>query len=207
MRGFEGFLADVILPALFVSLFCFAIGIAVRRDWRKRHQWSESAQQSVRSATKEFIKLAMILVWVILMFSVVYRDLRFHYDLWALQSNNVQEISVGGHCLTDRSSIAEIVTALKSSEWYSVNHGGWGDETSIVVKMTSGTAWQMRAGYHFAQHGAVVLRSSAPNGSGWHLGQVFSPTLPGILEHLGVPLSHCDIAHGHPCPISQTALP
>ena len=51
----------------------------------------------------------------------------------------------------------------------------------------------MTAGYHFAQHGAVILRSSGRGGSGLQLGQVFS-ALPNALEQLGVPLSHCDTA-------------
>lgn len=89
--------------------------------------------------------------------------------------------------------------ALKANEWYSVNHGGWGDETALVFKLRSGTEWQMRAGYHFVHHGAVVLRSSRPDGTGWALGQVFSLALPGTLEQLGVPLSRCDTRHGHPC--------
>jgi hypothetical protein len=149
-----------------------------------------------------------VLIWVVLMLGVTYTHLRIHYDLWALQSENVREIQIGEQRFGDQASIIRIVNALKSSEWYSINHGGWGDETAMIVRFTSGTEWQMRAGYHFIQHGAVILRSSGPHGSGWALGEVFSTALPEALDQLRVPLSHCDTAHGHPCrPGSTTDVP
>lgn len=199
MRGFAGFLFDVLLPALFLGFFSLAIAAVVRMDGRRPNLWPEGLQPSKVPALKKLFKLAAVSAWTIMMIFVVYRGLRIHYDLWALQSKNVETVYVGGHQFTDRSSIDQIVTALKASEWYSVNHGGWGDETPIIVKMESGEEWQMMAGYHFAQHGAVILRSTGPGGSGLQLGQVFSPVLSNVLEQLGVPLSHCDTAHGRPC--------
>lgn len=202
MRGFAGFLFDVLLPALFLGFFGLAFAM-VRMDYRRRNLWPEGFQPSTVPALKKLFKLAAVSAWTIIMIFVVYRGLRIHYDLWALQPKNVEAVYVGGHRFTDQSSIAQIVTALKASEWYSVNHGGWGDETPIIVKMASGEEWQMMAGYHFAQHGAVILRSTGPGGSGLRLGQVFAPVLPNVLEQLGVPLSHCDTAHGRPCSAMQ----
>ena len=199
MRGFEGFLFSVALPALFVGMFGFAVGADIRKDWRNRHRWPEAPQESTFAAIKELLKLAFVSVWMVLMLFVVYTGLRIHYDMWALQASDVREVMVDEQHFTDRPAIAEIVNALNSSEWYSVNHGGWGDETSIVIRMESGTEWQLRAGYHFAQHGAVVIRSSRPGGRGWQLGEVFSPALDSVLERLGAPLSRCDTVHGHPC--------
>jgi hypothetical protein len=198
MRGFAGFLFEVLLPALFLGFFGLAIAL-VRMDYQRRNRWPQGLQPSTVPAVKKLFKVAAVSAWMIIMIFIVYRGLRIHYDLWALQPKNVEAVDVGGHQFTDRSSITQIVSALKTSEWYSVNHGGWGDETPIIVKMGSGEEWKMMAGYHFAQHGAVILRSSGPNGSGLQLGQVFSPVLPNVLEQLGVPLSHCDTAHGRPC--------
>ena len=203
MRGFAGFLLDVLLPALFLGFFSLAIAVGVRMDLRRRHLWPGGLQPSTVPALKKLFIWGAVSAWTIVMIFVVYRGLRIHYDLWALQPKNVEAVYVGGHQFTDLSSIAQIVTALKASEWYSVNHGGWGDETPIIVKMASGDEWQMMAGYHFAQHGAVILRSSGPGGSGLQLGQVFSPGLANVLEQLGAPLSHCDTAHGRPCRASQ----
>jgi len=203
MRGFAGFLFDVLLPALFLSFFGFAIAGVVRVDRRQRQLWPEGFQPSTAPALKKLFKLAVVSAWTITMIFVVYRGLRIHYDLWALQPKNVEAVYVGGHQFTDRSSIAQIVIALKASEWYSVNHGGWGDETPILVKMASGEEWHMTAGYHFAQHGAVILRSTGRGGNGLQLGQVFSSTLPNVLEQLGAPLWHCDTAHDRPCSTSQ----
>lgn len=196
MRGFEGFLFSVALPAVFVGIFSFAISDEIRGYWRKRSQ-SGGGQEPLR--IRKLLIWAFVSVWISLMSFVVYRGLRIHYDLWALQGSHVREVIVGERHFTDRPSITQIIVALKSSEWYSVNHGGWGDETSIVIRMESGTQWQLRAGYHFAQHGAVVIRSSNPGGRGWQLGEVFSPALDSVLERLGAPLSRCDTVHGNPC--------
>lgn len=201
MRGFAGCLFDVLLPALFLSFFGFAIGVGIPRDFRRRFQWPKGFPASsvpMPIPIRRFTLAAVFFCTIMTVF-IVYREVGIHYDLWKLDSRNVEAVNVGGREFTDQSSIAQIVAALKASEWYSVDHGGWGDQTSIVMKMASGEKWQMMAGYHFAQHGAVILRSSGSNGSGWQLGQVFSPALPNVLEQLGVPLSHCDTAHEHPC--------
>src|SRR6185437_14304833 len=170
MRGFEAFLFSVALPALFVCIFGFALGDEIRK-------YCVGSRPKLVPVRKRLI-WAFVSIWMALMTFVVYRELRTHFDLWTLHASNVQEIAVGEHHFSDQASITRIVTTLKSSEWYSVNHGGWGDETTIVVRMTSGTEWHLRAGYHFAQHGAVVLRSSQPSGRGWNLGEVFSSSPP-----------------------------
>jgi hypothetical protein len=206
MRGFSGFVL-VMLPGLFASLLGFGALVGIRKAWRDPHL-AEPSQARTIDIGKGLLASIAVLTWIALILSVSYAHLRIHYDLWALQVDDVHEIQVGEQHFLDRASKSLIVKALKSSEWYSVNHGGWGDETPIVFRMASGAEWQMRAGYHFAQHGAVVLRSSGPHGRGWELGEVFSLALPRTLEQLGVPLSHCDTAHGHPCrPGSGTEMP
>ncbi len=138
-------------------------------------------------------------MFIALMLTVSYSRFRLHYGLWTLKTQDVQEMKVGTRQFTDPTSIEKVVHDLKSSEWYSVTHGGWGDETAMVLTMRSGDVWQMQVGYHLTQHGAVILRSSEPGGRGWHLGELFSATLPQTLDKLGAPLSRCDMAHGHPC--------
>jgi len=202
MRGFAGFVLDVLFPGLFASLLGFGVLANIRRARRKRDL---AAGRPPQASTDVFGTIVFVMIFLVLPLSVTYVHLRIHYDLWALQPADVQEIKVGERSFIDRTSISQIVGALKTSEWYSVNHGGWGDETPMVVRLRSGTAWQMRVGYHFTHHGAVVLRSSEPLGRGWALGQVFSLTLPETLERLGVPLSLCDTAHGRPCLPGSTA--
>ena len=193
MRDFSGFLYSVLLPAFAGSLFVFYFASGVQKGW----------QQSDRSRTvntgKERVTSIAIAILIPLALGAACARLSLHHDLRALHSYDVQEIDVGERRFTDQASIGRIVNSLNSCEWYSVNHGGWGDETPIVVKMNSGEKWQMRAGYDFFHRGAVVLRSSGPNGRGWALGEVFSLALPETLEQLGVPLSRCDTRRGHPC--------
>jgi|HubBroStandDraft_6_1064221.scaffolds.fasta_scaffold332522_2 hypothetical protein len=205
MRGFEGFVFSVLLPGLFASLAVLVTLVEVRRARRESPRRAEGAQAGAIHVRKGLKAGLVALIFLVMPAWVTYVHLRFHYDLWALQPEGVQQIQVGGQRFLDRSSITRIVKDLKSSEWYAVNHGGWGDETPIVLHMVSGADWQMRAGYHFTQHGAVVLRSSGSNGIGWALGEVFSLTLPETLEQLGAPLSHCDLAHGHPCRLSEVS--
>jgi hypothetical protein len=112
MRGFEGFLLDVLIPAVFVGLFGLAIAGARRRARQGRVPPAENSEASNAKAVKGLFKSAAVFVWMMLMLFVVYRDLRTHYDLWVLQPRNVREITVGEHRFTDQSSIAQIVTAL-----------------------------------------------------------------------------------------------
>ena len=206
MRGVLGFVPDVILPVLFATCFGLSILFAARKARLERHRHDERRQARIQRRVLQTPSVLSILL--VMPLGITYLNSRIHYDLWMLQPQDVREIQVGGRNFTDATSIKRIVSDLKSSEWYSVNHGGWGDETPIIIRFASGSQWQMRAGYHFAQHGAVVLRSSGPNGRGWGLGEVFSVSLPQTLEELGAPLSLCDIAHGHPCEIqSKKAAP
>lgn len=204
MRGLEGFIFSVLLPGLFGCLVGFGALFSIRKARRERQQRAERSQAQAIDVRTVLETLLVTLLFLVMPLSVTYAHIRIHYDLWALQPEEVQEIRVGEHHFTDRGSIRDIVSALKSSEWYSVNHGGWGDETPMVLRMASGLEWQMKAGYHFSQHGAVIRRSSEPNGRGWALGEVFSGALPDTLDHLGVPLSRCDTVHGHPCRTGAT---
>lgn len=199
MRGLGGFLLEGLFPGLIAILFAFGIFVAVRKSWRERHQWAERPPARTRNVLKEIITLVAFVMFITVMLGISYSRFRFHYELWVLRAQDVQEIRIGNSHVTDRSSIELVVHDLKRSEWYAVKQGGWGDETDLMLITTSGDQWQMQVGYHFTQHGAVILRSSEPHGGGWAMGQVFSQTLPQTLEKLGAPLSLCDTVHGHPC--------
>src|SRR5207245_4835961 len=116
MPGFEGFLFDVLLPALFIGLFGFAIAVEICMDWHRSHRWSEGSQPSTVPALKKLFQWAAVFVWMIMMMFVVYRGLRIHYDLWALQSHTVEAVSVVGHQVRDRSSISYNVSALNERD-------------------------------------------------------------------------------------------
>ncbi len=199
MRGFSGFLFEAVFPGLVALFFAFGIFIAVRKSWRERHEWAERPPARTRNVLKEILSLIAFLLFIAVMLAGACSRLQFHYGLWTLRAEEVQRIDIGTHRFSDSSSIHAVVQGLKSTEWYSVNHGGWGDETTMVLTMKSGAQWYMQVGYHFRQHGAVIRRSGGRQGSGWNYGEVFSATFPDTLEKLGVPLSHCDTVHGHPC--------
>jgi len=206
MRGFSGFLFEALFPALVTLLFALGIFVAIRRSWRNRHEWAERPPARARDVFKEILGLTAFLLFIAVMLTVAYSRFQFHHGLRGLRAEDVQEIDIETHRFSDPPSIQMVVQDLNSSEWYSVNHGGWGDESSAVLTMRSGAQWYLQVGYHFTQHGAVVRRSGGRKGTGWNYGEVFSVALPGTLEKLGVPLSHCDTAHGHPC-AAQPPLP
>jgi len=206
MRGFSGFLFEAVFPGLVALLFAFGIFVAIRKSWRERHEWAERPPAGTRNVFKEILSLLAFLLFIAVMIAGACSRFQFHYELWRLRTRDVQQIDIGTHRFSDAPSIQMVVQDLNSSEWYSVNHGGWGDETSVVLTMRSGAQWYMQVGYHFTQLGAVIRRSGGRQGSGWNYGEVFSATLPGTLEKLGMPLSHCDTAHGHPC-AAQPPLP
>ena len=197
---------EALLPCLFALFFASGIFVGIRRAWRNRHQRDEKGPTKGLNVFQEVASVAPVLLFVSVMCAAVYSRFQLHYELWRLRPQDVQQIEIGTHRFTDKGSIEMVVRDLRSGEWYSVNHGGWGDETSIVLTTRSGMQWYMQAGYHFAQRGAVIRRSSGRQGTGWNYGQVFSAALPGTLEKLGVPLSHCDTVHGHPCPAHQAAI-
>ena len=207
MRGFSGVLFEAVFPGLIALLFAYGIFVAIRKSWSERYEWAEGPPARTRNVLKEILSLAALLLFIALMLAVACSRFQLHYELWALRSQDIQRIDIGTHQFSDPASIQMVVQDLKSSEWYSVNHGGWGDETPMALTMKSGAQWYMQVGYHFTQHGAVIRRSGGRQGSGWNYGEVFSATLPRTLEKLGVPLSHCDTAHGHPCLAQATLLP
>jgi hypothetical protein len=151
---------EALLPCLFAVFFLCGMFVGIRKDWRNRRQWAENPPARSRDAFQEVVSIAAVLLFVSVVFAAVYSRFRLHYELWRLRSQDVQQIDVRSHRFSDASSIELIAHDLKSGEWYSVNHGGWGDETSIVITMRSGAQWYMQAGYHFAQNGAVIRRSS-----------------------------------------------
>src|SRR5690348_11674855 len=123
MRSFAGFYFDVLLPALLLSFFGFAIGVGIPRDFRRQFQWPEGFHPSRVPLPRPIRRftLGMVFFCTIMTIFVVYRGVGIHYDLWKLESRNIESISVGKRQFTDQSSIAQIVAALKASEWYAVN--------------------------------------------------------------------------------------
>lgn len=204
MRGISGFVFEALLPVLFAALFASGILVSFLKSCREGYQRVERPRARMTEVVRGIVSLVALLMFITLLLAATYSRFQLHYELWRLRSQDVQQIEIGNHRFSDGSSIEMIVKDLQSGEWYSVNHGGWGDETSMVLTMRSGTQWYMQAGYHLTQHGAVIRRSGGRRGSGWNFGQVFSVTLPETLEKLGVPLSRCDTVHGHPCATPPT---
>lgn len=205
MRGFEAILLDIIIPALIVLLLVSAVAYGAWAPSARRSKFS----QSLGTGPLRHVKGALFIVVMVLFaggfLATTMSKAMFLYHLNHLASRDVAEIDVGSHRFKDEASIAPIVSALNRCEWYSVSHGGWGDETPIILKTSTGDYWWMRAGYHFAQHGTVLIRSSAPNGAGLNQGELFCTSLSDTLSALQAPLSVCDTAHGYPCPTPPTA--
>jgi hypothetical protein len=145
MRGFSGFLFEAVFPGLIALLLAFGIFVAIRKSWRERHEWAERPPARTKGVFQEILSLVAFLLFIAVMLAGACSRFRYHYELWTLRSSDIQQIKIGTHRFSDPASIQMVVQDLKSSEWYSVNHGGWGDETSIVLTMKSGPSGTSRS--------------------------------------------------------------
>ena len=200
MRGFWGMVLELVPGAIALAL----LTAVVMAWWRARR--TQPKPQVVRKDKLSIggtATLVFVALWILMGASYGYHVLRFHYELWRLQSDEVVSMQIGHQRFLDRAAIADVVNDLKASEWYSVSHGGWGDEVPLVLNMRAGETWRMRVGYHFTQQGAVVQRLNIDPGTKHRMivtwGYVFSDRLPNTFQRIGIPLPLCDTAHGRPC--------
>lgn len=141
--------------------------------------------------------LGLIILWSSFTVHIAWRTIHWHWTLAHLDFNQVSAVEVDGKRFEQPKEIAAIVKALNGSEYYSVNHGGWGDESHIAINLKSGGTILFKAGYHFQQHGAVLECTSLDQR--FVCGDAFNSALPAVLNELHAPLSLCDTAHGRPC--------
>ena len=193
MRGWSGLLLDM-FPLVVWGLLIVAFVHSIQRHRRL------DREEKLKNA-KGLLGLALFaILWAAISVGSVL-EVVLHSQLHAISAEDVSNIKVGEKQFSNPADIAQIVNDLKQSEWYAVSHGGWGDETPMVISFKSGEVWFLSVGYHFSQQGAVIAKHRGdPNTTGFRSDvYLFSETLPETLRALGAPVSMCDTAHGRPC--------
>jgi len=183
------------VPALLIFLL-FA-GIALLFSVALVSQWRRSLRFP-GGRSKLIVSTLFILLWVSLIAHLYVRKAHFHYTLWKLDASDVYSIQIGKHDFRDKESIQDLVSALRNSRWFEVNHGGWGDSIPLILRRHSGKEIALDVALYFRESGAVIGPANL-NGLGSSATQAFAPELPRALEKHGVKLPDCDTPHGRPC--------
>jgi hypothetical protein len=187
--------AKVFLPA---AMFVFVAGIFLTSVW---HLWRKGGGPQGRIFRRIGLT-AFILLWIFVMSSVYYRKARFLHQLASLNAQDISEVRIGQHDFRDADTVREVVDALKSSRWFEVNHGGWGDSIPLILQKRAGSAIVLDVAVYFREPAAII---GPANKQGLSYGptQAISFELPKVLEKYGVILPNCDTAHDKPCKPDQ----
>jgi hypothetical protein len=159
-----------------------------------------------RTEQISFSKLVFVTLFVGLWFSAIsltyVRKVNSLSKLRNLSPSATYSVQIGRHEFKDAQSIEAILQALERTQWFEVNHGGWGDSVRLTIKRRDGNDLVLEVAQYFRERGAIV-RITNPRGQGLGTGELFSPELPDVLERLGVRLPQCDTPRGKPCTTDQ----
>jgi hypothetical protein len=97
-------------------------------------------------------------------------------------------IRIGNRVLTSEQDIEAICSVLRETEWFEVQHGGWGEELPMTVRTGKGHEYRYRIGYYKVHHDAVILHRVGGDKT-YLLGEVgFNSQLPGLLSRMDISL-------------------
>ena len=187
MIGIKSILADLVFPLLMGFLFlCFAAW-GLHED-RKRKPANVFTRNDVdHTDTLQFL-LFFSLLWLGYFANRAQRELHFHSDLSLLRPSVVDHIEIGGHTVTDKRRIAEIIAVLNHPEWFSLERGDGGDEVPFVIKLADGRQYSYTIRRYLHGDGAALVSQTV---TGWDNGEVLYRRLPASLAKAGVALPPC----------------
>ena len=193
MTGVQSILGELVFPfALGLFFFCFA-GWGLHEDRRRRPANLFATHDVDHSNTLQFL-LFFSLVWMAYFAHRTQRELRFHSDLSLLRPEIVDQIEIGGHVVTDKHQIAEIIAVLNRPEWFSLRRGDGADEVPFVIKLADGRQVSYTVRRYLHGEGAALISQTA----GWDNGEVLCRRLPDSLAKAGVTLPACFTYFGKP---------
>jgi hypothetical protein len=188
----------ILMDACFVVLgLFFLIGTSrdLIRSLRRKRQNVFYKNDRTRTTWEWFGILLIVLVWSGVVGANSVSKLRFYSAMTHLQPESVARIEIGSKAVTDRQQIEDIVAAINHADWYSSRRYRAADEVSLVVKLTSGKQYNLKAS-HYLQGEGASLTSQSP--SGWCNGEIFCRRLPASLQRAGVTLPDCFTYSGRP---------
>jgi hypothetical protein len=181
----------ILMDAFFVVLgLFFLIGTSwdLIRSLRRKPQNVFHKNDRTRTTLEWFGILLVVLVWSGVVGANSVSKLRFYSAMTHLQPGSVERIEIGSKAVTDRQQIEDIVAAINQADWYSARRYRAADEVSLVVKLTSGKQYNLKASHYLQGEGASLISQSP---SGWLHGEIFCRRLPASLQRAGVTLPDC----------------
>ena len=171
MIGVSSFLLELAFPTFLSVMFVLVLTEAVKkRDWR--------------GGAGALIVLAV----AALVGSRFYYQVQSRRVLQSLRAEDVRQVRVGKQRIRRPEEIARVVDSLNRIEWFSANHGGWGERQWLIVDLKSGERRSFIVAKYHREEGAVISFGRPAGGGGFHDGYAFSRALPATLEEIGVPL-------------------
>jgi hypothetical protein len=171
MIGIPSLLLELALPTFFAVMLVAVLVEAVRK---------RSGGAAMGSA--------IVLAVAVLVGSRFYYQVQSRRVLQSLRADDVRQVRLGEQRIRRPEQIAAVVEALNRIDWFSSNHGGWGERQWLLVDLkSSGRLAFLVAKYH-RQEGAIIHFGRPAGGGGFHDGYAFSASLPAVLEQAGAPL-------------------
>ena len=189
-------------PIAFLPAIGF-IGVAVILLVAIAKEWESPSRESTylrRAGLTLFV-----LLWAAAMCLTIYTRARFLYQLHSLKPEEIDSIEIGKHTFADRETVKSVVGALRKSEWFEANHGGWGDSIHLTLRKHSGDEVVLDLALYFRERAAIVRPAPRP-GTSYVVTDAISIPLLEVLEQVGVRLPDCDTGHGRPCTAEQLNL-
>jgi hypothetical protein len=171
LRGAASFWVEL-LPLLFGALFILGLLVV----WRTLAPW------------KRLLATLALGAWLAFFVQRTLRRVETRQVLAELEPSAVERVELDGQELQKARDLVAILGALRHSEGFSVNHGGWSHPVRLRVTFTDGHARDFDVARYLREPGAVI--AYVPPGS--HPGEqeplAFSPALPGALASAGIAL-------------------
>lgn len=171
MIGFSSMLLELSLP-----LFATAMLAALALHACRRPTW------------RNWAGVGIILIFTGLVDTRLYFQLQNRAELRSLSPIGIRRVYVAGKWRKDPQVIAAVVAALRQSDWFSANHGGWRQRQWLILEYESGRQFRLLVAPYHRESGAVISFGRPPSGGGFHDGYAFSRTLPAALAGFGYQL-------------------
>jgi multisubunit Na+/H+ antiporter MnhG subunit len=88
------------------------------------------------------------------------RQNEFHNQLANLDPMQVTDVQIANTLITNRDDIYKITNALRHSEWFLSNHGGWTTLVPVKIGLKSQPDFNCNVACYLKKEGAIVFRGN-----------------------------------------------
>ena len=172
MIGTPSLLLELALPA-FATFMLVTLAV---HCVRKERTW------------KGAVGVLMVLGFALLVDTRFYLQVRNRQFLAGLSPEAVGSVRLDRSRATDPEQVRALVGSLNRCEWFSANHGGWGEERWLTLELQSGEKRHFRIAEYRRKPGVVIAFMRESPAGYFHDGYAFSPDLHEKLRAAGLPL-------------------